>query len=454
MQKLSPLNHFHSQLTLFGVQAAVKEYDAPWLEDGKKVARDASGKFASRDDTPVATPELDEVQKAIDEQLTSISDGLKEFQKKQLGDINKEIVDRATKRLEELAAARKELAGELTDLMFGEQAAEARKQLAKLCRPINLDLSQAVEQDPFEEIGADLNKLRQNVTANNVGDVVKDLPKAFMYSGYKYNKLIKDLENAEGDYAEISHIAGKAIAVSVPVAAFLGLTVGSAAIAGVLSHGIVAAAAVGSVKGSVATAAAAAGIKGAAVGKASAAAVAALKGATGTGAAAAAVKTAVIGALGGSTQPGALAVGGAAATAAKAALTTSGIASFAHAATTGLPAIMANTAVWTFKAKLAEQAVDALDIKNKGVRTFFKAGLFYLGEPKDVLFESVYKGASYFVLAHYAEKMVKEALKSGNKQAKKTAQEAQDKMRDIEKQASEIDKQINNALLAAKDFKS
>ena len=212
------------------------------------VVRDESGRFATK-----ATPEPDEVEpteeavepipasKILQEKATTFSAGLKKFEQEQVKKVNKVILDRTTDRLKDIADQRKDSAGELVELMFGKYAKQARKQLAELCKPINPTLAEAVEEDPYQEVSADIKRLQRQASAGNTKALVRDLPKAFQYTVAKYNKTIDNLQNAEGDNAELMQAAGKALALTVPITTFMAASLGAAAVTGVLTHAIAAA---------------------------------------------------------------------------------------------------------------------------------------------------------------------------------------------------------------------
>jgi len=226
--------------------AGLSERTEDWREAA--VVRDASGRFASS-----ATPEVEEatpsedipaptpINKILQEKATTFSAGLKKFEREQVDKVNQVILNRTTDRLKELADQRQDLAGELVDLMFGKYAKQARQQLAELCKPINPTLASAVEEDPYQEVAADIKRLQRQASLGNTKSLMRDLPKAFQYTAAKYSKTIDDLQNATGDNAELMHAAGKAIALTVPITTFMAATLGAAAVTGVLTHAIAAA---------------------------------------------------------------------------------------------------------------------------------------------------------------------------------------------------------------------
>jgi len=226
--------------------AGLSERTEDWRE--APVVRDESGRFASSttpetketppsEDTPAPTP----INKILQEKATTFSAGLRKFERDQVGKVNQVILDRTTDRLKELADQRQELAGELVDLMFGKYAKQARQQLAELCKPINPTVANAVEEDPYQEVAADIKRLQRQASLGNTKSLMRDLPKAFQYTVAKYNKTIDDLQNATGDNAELMHAAGKVIALTVPITTFMAATLGAAAVTGVLTHAIAAA---------------------------------------------------------------------------------------------------------------------------------------------------------------------------------------------------------------------
>jgi hypothetical protein len=235
------------------LEASAKEYPAPWIGSGKTIGRNKDGTFAS-DNTgnakttlakePISPENLNkedaeeeeqsnpkkEVETPISEEAETFSKALKQLEKEQVQGVKQEVLDRATKNLSDLVKKRKEYAGELADLMLGDYAKDARKELSKIAKPISTDLSEAVEEDPFSTFGKDIQRLREEADAGNAAALVKDLPKIAQYSISQYEKKTKELRNATGDNAELMQAAGKAAALAVPAAIFFAATLGPIAV--------------------------------------------------------------------------------------------------------------------------------------------------------------------------------------------------------------------------------
>ncbi|QLE46347.1 hypothetical protein FD723_39750 (plasmid) [Nostoc sp. C052] len=248
------------QMLLEAAQA--KEYPAEWAGADKTVFRDESGRFATQsgdlavDSKPQVIIEIKEPEPKkknpgttvelhdfLEEEATTFSESLEKFEKEQIEGVDKKILEKSTENLAKLVDKRKELAGELTDLMFGDYAKQARLKLAELCKPISLDLSNAVKEDPFESVKADIDNLKEEASAGNIAALLKDLPKAAQYSASKYQKMSADLQKSTGDNSELMKALGRTAAAAIPASIFLAATLGSLAVipalATVLAHSAV-----------------------------------------------------------------------------------------------------------------------------------------------------------------------------------------------------------------------
>jgi hypothetical protein len=220
------------------VNAAAEKYPANWRENGGEVYRDpTTGQFASpaggdsSSEDSTSTESTDEqpsqyLEDILEQKTTTINKKLKEFEKQQVETVQESIVKTIEDRLNVQLEKRKELAGEVTNLMFGDKAKEARKALAKLTRPISATLSNAVEEDPFEEIKGDIAKLTKQANAENLGSFAKDFPKALKYAGTKYNAITAELKASEGDEKMLHRALGTAMAIAAPATVAMAAIVG------------------------------------------------------------------------------------------------------------------------------------------------------------------------------------------------------------------------------------
>jgi phosphoribosyl-ATP pyrophosphohydrolase len=254
--------------------AQAKEYPADWAGSGETVLRDSQGRFAAKDEVArpiieikeprqangatttetkpiieinepkqVVKPATIDLQDFLNEQATTFSESLKNFQKEQIEGVDKKVLEKATENLTKLVEKRKELAGELTDLMFGDYAKEARLKLAELCKPINLDLSNAIKEDPFESVKNDIDNIKKEASAGNVTALLKHLPQAAQYSASKYQKMTEDLQKSTGSNSQLMQALGRTASAAIPATIFFAATLGPLAVvpalATVLTHSAV-----------------------------------------------------------------------------------------------------------------------------------------------------------------------------------------------------------------------
>ena len=257
-------------------EAGIKEYDADWLPEAKKVMRDATGKFAKKGatvDVPqqpvpqqqgmqmpqlqvpqVSIPQPQQVQnvtqnvnqeaqelkqeivnkllaireqtqnpgqvkenvkKAVEQKVEEVKTNIAE---KKL-EVSSELVELASKGLDKLVETNPEFTDKLLDLMFGVDAQEARDRLADAWEELHPELPNAIKPDPYKELAEDLMNLR----GGDPKELGKDLLRAFNKVGYDYNKMLDDLNNMP-DKPPFVQAMGKAAAMSIPIGIFLGAT--------------------------------------------------------------------------------------------------------------------------------------------------------------------------------------------------------------------------------------
>jgi hypothetical protein len=261
-------------------EAGIKEYEADWLPEAKQVMRDATGKFAKKgatvdvpqQPTPVQPgmqmPQLqvpqvsipqpqqiqqqvqnvtqnvnqeaqelkreivskllaireqaqnpeqvkENVQKAVEQKVEDVKTDIAE---KKL-EVSSELVELASKGLDKLVETNPEFTDKLLDLMFGVDAQEARDRLADMWEELHPELPNAIKPDPYKELAEDLMNLR----GGDPKELGKDLLRAFNKVGYDYNKMLDDLNNMP-DKPPFVQVMGKAAAMTIPIAMFLGAT--------------------------------------------------------------------------------------------------------------------------------------------------------------------------------------------------------------------------------------
>jgi len=261
-------------------ESGVKEYDADWLPEAKKVMRDATGRFAKKGTTvdvpqqPVPeqpgiqmpqfqTPQVsipqpqqiqqqvqnvtqnvnqeaqelkreivnkllaireqaqnpeqikENVQKAVEQKVEEVKTDI--TQKKL--EVSSELIELASKGLDKLVETNPEFADKLLDLMFGIDAQEARDRLADMWEELHPELPSAIKPDPYKDLAEDLMNLR----GGDPKKLGKDLLRAFKQVGYDYNKMLDDLNNMP-DKPPFVQVMGKAAAMTIPIAMFLGAT--------------------------------------------------------------------------------------------------------------------------------------------------------------------------------------------------------------------------------------
>jgi len=261
-------------------EAGIKEYEADWLPEAKKVMRDATGKFAKKGatvDVPqqpvpvqpgIQMPQLqvpqisipqpqqiqqqvqnvtqnvnqeaqelkreivnkllaireqaqnpeqvkENIQKAVEQKVEEVKTDIAE---KKL-EVSSELVELASKGLDKLVETNPEFTDKLLDLMFGVDAQEARDRLADAWEELHPELPNAIKPDPYKELAEDLMNLR----GGDPKELGKDLLRAFNKVGYDYNKMLDDLNNMP-DKPPFVQVMGKAAAMTIPIAMFLGAT--------------------------------------------------------------------------------------------------------------------------------------------------------------------------------------------------------------------------------------
>ena len=103
--------------------------------------------------------------------------------------------------------------------MFGIDAQEARDRLADMWEELHPELPSAIKPDPYKDLAEDLMNLR----GGDPKKLGKDLLRAFKQVGYDYNKMLDDLNNMP-DKPPFIQAMGKAAAMTIPIAIFLGAT--------------------------------------------------------------------------------------------------------------------------------------------------------------------------------------------------------------------------------------
>jgi chaperonin cofactor prefoldin len=202
-----------AQVSGIFVEAALKEYAADWRKgsEEKTVMRDsATGQFAKK-----ATSVTESVKDAAATIQEAIKDP-KEAKRK----VNNELLKLTAKGLDKLVEKNPEFADKLLNKMFGIDAQTARDRLADKYAKINPGLPNAIKPDPFKEIVNSISGLQEG---RDPKELAKDIKRAFELAGFKYNKLIDDLNNVESESEGIK-VLGKIAAASIPIAGYLAAT--------------------------------------------------------------------------------------------------------------------------------------------------------------------------------------------------------------------------------------
>jgi len=194
------------QTMLLLVEAAEKkQYDAPWREGGKKVWRDASGRF-TRDGGGGG---------ADASQIPAIS--------KQYA-VAQDLANQTQQSLENAIEQSPEFAANLADNLFGEGAQKLRNNVARFYRKNAPDLAKAIKnENPWEEIsGAVQGLVKGGDRKQSAKDLAGGIVHAFKWVGAKYKEGLDKLNNLEGPPAV--RMLGKVAAAAIPVGVFLAAT--------------------------------------------------------------------------------------------------------------------------------------------------------------------------------------------------------------------------------------
>ncbi len=202
-----------AQISGIFIEAALKEYAADWREgsENKTVVRDsATGQFAKK-----ATS----VTESVKDAATTIQEAIKD-PKEAKRKVNSELLKLTAKGLDKLVEKNPEFADELLNKMFGVDAQTARDRLADKYAKVNPGLPNAIKPDPLKEIVNSISGLQEG---RDPKELAKDIKRAFELAGFKYNKLIDDLNNVESESEGIK-VLGKIAAASIPIAGYLAAT--------------------------------------------------------------------------------------------------------------------------------------------------------------------------------------------------------------------------------------
>jgi len=215
---LNPYTVLQAQLNSVLLQALVKEFGAQWLVNVDSVLRDEGGKFASK-----ASATRSAISQNIEE-VSSKTSTVKQILREAMRDpeaaklkVNSELLKLTAKGLEKIANKDPEFADKLTDRMFGIDAQKTRDKLADMYGEINPGLPNAIKPDPFKDIADDLKGLKDG---REPKELIKDFQRAFELTGYRYNKLIDDLNNVQSE-SELIKKLGKLTATAIPIGIYL-----------------------------------------------------------------------------------------------------------------------------------------------------------------------------------------------------------------------------------------
>jgi hypothetical protein len=144
--------------------------------------------------------------------------------------VSSELLKVTAKGLERLIEKDPEFADKLVDRMFGIDAEKARDRLADMYSEINPGLPNEIKPDPFKDIADDLMKLKDG---RDPQELIKDFQRAFELTGFRYNKLIDDLNNIESE-SELIKKLGKLTATAIPISIYLAAVLAPEVVIGLL----------------------------------------------------------------------------------------------------------------------------------------------------------------------------------------------------------------------------
>ncbi len=211
---LNPYTLIQAQANSVLLQALLKEFGAEWLVNVDSVLRDEGGRFASK--ASAATGAIKEVGTKASTVKQVLQEALRDPDAAKLK-VSSEVLKLTAKGLEKLVEKDPEFADKLTDRMFGTDAQKTRDKLADMYGEINPGLPNAIKPDPFKDIADDLMKLKDG---RDPKELRKDFQRAFELTGYRYNKLLDDLNNVESE-SELIRKLGKLTATAIPMAIYL-----------------------------------------------------------------------------------------------------------------------------------------------------------------------------------------------------------------------------------------
>lgn len=203
-----------------------KMYDAPWLEGGKKVWRNAKGQFGKA--VSEVSEQIDDLT-GEDEVETPEEKGLARRWATKIKSLNPrrllsdKLLSAANAALEYAIEQNPDFADDVTDKLFGKSAQEMREEVASRYAQLHPELANAIKQNPFKEIKGDIDRILSGKDRRSDAKLLaKDIGHAIHWAGVNYDNTIDDLNNLDGPPAV--QALGKAAAIAIPVSVYLSAT--------------------------------------------------------------------------------------------------------------------------------------------------------------------------------------------------------------------------------------
>jgi len=213
------------KITLLLEASGGKLYEAPWLEGGKKVWRNAKGQFgkvASEIKEQLDPSDGGETENEGEQGLASRwAAKIKALHPKRA--LNDKLLSVANSALEYAISRDPEFADDVAEKLFGKSAQALREDVADRYAQLHPELANAIKQNPFKEIQGDLERILAG--GDRQGDaklLAQDIGHAIHWAGVKYDKTLDDLNSLDGPPAVKA--LGKAAAIAIPVSVYLSAT--------------------------------------------------------------------------------------------------------------------------------------------------------------------------------------------------------------------------------------
>lgn len=209
---------WNARCASWSIQAAgIKAYDAPWLDNAKKVMRGPDGRFATK--ASETAEKMKEVATNLRQAMANIPGA------KGLDSARESVADFGDKVLTQVADKAPEHVKDMADLMFGKGNQRLRNETAKKFESISPDFAEGLREDPFKDAGEDIAGIIQGGDRlKSAKALVKDTGRIFEWIGKKYNEGLESLRNLEGPAAlkTMGKLAAWGISTGVYLAGSIG----------------------------------------------------------------------------------------------------------------------------------------------------------------------------------------------------------------------------------------